>query len=280
MRVFPAPNYSRAVSPFRRSTPFALVLSVLSSLCLAVPSVHGQAAAAPDSPVKAKAVASSAMPAQTGSASAPGHAQERNTAARKPGGPHEGIKVHGHWIIEVKNPDGTVTEHRDFENSLITTGEPGTGQQTLVMLLSGNAAVTGWNIYLASESGAAPCAPNNTENIACIVPATSTLPSGTSLGAENAPSTLTLSATISPVPPGGTCPTVGATTFSEICQSGTIDLVQTEPGLTAVSNNAISGTAYGYYLTSASDQTSPPAFQRVQVSAGQTVSVTVTLSFQ
>ena len=28
-----------------------------------------------------------------------------------------GIKVHGHWIIEVLNPDGSLVNHREFENA-------------------------------------------------------------------------------------------------------------------------------------------------------------------
>jgi len=31
----------------------------------------------------------------------------------------EGIKVHGRWTIEVREPDGTVVERREFENALI-----------------------------------------------------------------------------------------------------------------------------------------------------------------
>jgi len=29
------------------------------------------------------------------------------------------IKVHGHWTIEVRNPDGTLAEHREFENAYV-----------------------------------------------------------------------------------------------------------------------------------------------------------------
>jgi hypothetical protein len=38
-------------------------------------------------------------------------------------GPHEGIQVHGYWTIEVRNPDGTVTAHREFENAVQPDGE-------------------------------------------------------------------------------------------------------------------------------------------------------------
>ena len=47
---------------------------------------------------------------------------EENTPANpaKPGG--EGIKVHGYWVIDVRNPDGTLVQNREFENSLQSIG--------------------------------------------------------------------------------------------------------------------------------------------------------------
>jgi len=35
----------------------------------------------------------------------------------------EGIKVHGDWVIEVRNPDGSVAERREFENALTGNGQ-------------------------------------------------------------------------------------------------------------------------------------------------------------
>jgi hypothetical protein len=43
-------------------------------------------------------------------------------SAQEASGPREGIKVHGHWIIEVKNPDGTRAQYREFDNHLVTGG--------------------------------------------------------------------------------------------------------------------------------------------------------------
>jgi len=57
----------------------------------------------------------------------------------KPG--HDGIKIHGHWVIDVRNPDGRLVQHRDFENSLVTNGAAMSGDQILAALLSGNASV-------------------------------------------------------------------------------------------------------------------------------------------
>ncbi len=58
--------------------------------------------------------------------------------------PNEGIEVQGHWTIEVKNPDGTLVEHREFDNAFNTTS----GREFLVKLLSRQRAVGGWYIRL------------------------------------------------------------------------------------------------------------------------------------
>ena len=36
--------------------------------------------------------------------------------------PEEGIKVLGHWTIEVRSPDGSLVERREFDNALSVTG--------------------------------------------------------------------------------------------------------------------------------------------------------------
>jgi hypothetical protein len=54
----------------------------------------------------------------------------------------EGIKVHGHWTIDVRNADGTLASHNEFENALI----PIVGQQTLSDLLSPRTSFIGWEV--------------------------------------------------------------------------------------------------------------------------------------
>jgi hypothetical protein len=49
------------------------------------------------------------------------------------------MKVHGHWIIGVKNADGTLAHHHEFENALQYDGE---NLQTA--LFSGYAVIGGW----------------------------------------------------------------------------------------------------------------------------------------
>jgi hypothetical protein len=66
--------------------------------------------------------------------------------ASAPDSPAEGISVHGHWTIEVKNPDGTLAERREFDNAL----QPG-GKESLVKLLARQTSVGGWDIRLYGD---------------------------------------------------------------------------------------------------------------------------------
>jgi len=63
-----------------------------------------------------------------------------------------GLKVHGHWIIDVKDADGKLTQHRDFENSL-----SGGGGGFLVGMLSGALVSGDWMVVLGASSGSSPC---------------------------------------------------------------------------------------------------------------------------
>src|SRR5262249_41441373 len=74
-----------------------------------------------------------------------------SSAAREHGGPQEGIKVHGHWVIEIRNQDGTVVTHREFENALATQGH-----ENLAALLAHAAAGGHWLVTLQGASGACP----------------------------------------------------------------------------------------------------------------------------
>ncbi|MFZ1086319.1 MAG: hypothetical protein WAN35_15255 [Terracidiphilus sp.] len=65
---------------------------------------------------------------------------------------YQGVKMHGHWIIDVKNPDGTLVEHRDFENAL-----EGGGQGFLVGLMSGYLTPGNYMIVMGPQSGNGAC---------------------------------------------------------------------------------------------------------------------------
>ncbi len=88
-------------------------------------------------------------------------------AERRPGGNHEGIKVHGHWMIEVKGPDGKLVSHTEFENALVQPG----GAAQLSSLLLGTEAPGGYAVIMRSSATAntGPCPPSNQGATACIL---------------------------------------------------------------------------------------------------------------
>jgi hypothetical protein len=67
-------------------------------------------------------------------------------------GPSEDIKVHGHWVIEVHNGDGSLASRQEFENSLAAHG------QELLAAILAKATVSNWYIYLVDTvGGQSPC---------------------------------------------------------------------------------------------------------------------------
>lgn len=91
----------------------------------------------------------------------PSHAQAQSTpsksaqvATAKPvaepaptKGQREGINVHGWWTIEVRNPDGKVISHTEFENTLVQPS----GASELVLLLTGQQVVGGYRITMGDS---------------------------------------------------------------------------------------------------------------------------------
>lgn len=113
----------------------ALTLSTSCAVLLLASAASAQVSGALPGKTKAvtaqtAAVAGSAAPARAATPSAPR-------------GEHEGITVHGRWVIEVRNPDGTVTARREFENSLQASGTT-----QLINLLTGNDVAGTWTVLL------------------------------------------------------------------------------------------------------------------------------------
>ncbi len=89
------------------------------------------------------------------------------------GGPHEGIQVHGHWVIEVKNPDGTLAEKREFENAYVGGG-------ILPKILAGGGSIG--NMFLVLEGDPLPCLAIPGRRIPCPNPPQGELLQPTALG--------------------------------------------------------------------------------------------------
>jgi hypothetical protein len=45
------------------------------------------------------------------------------TTSPAPSGHPEGIQIHGHWTVTVRNPDGRVASRHEFDNSMTTNGK-------------------------------------------------------------------------------------------------------------------------------------------------------------
>src|SRR5882672_4425728 len=67
-------------------------------------------------------------------------------------GLQEGIKVRGHWAIDVRNPDGTLVAQREFDNAITQTG-----RGYIARVLARTNYLTPWEIELGSSTGNGPC---------------------------------------------------------------------------------------------------------------------------
>jgi hypothetical protein len=82
-----------------------------------------------------------------------------------PGGPVEGIKVHGHWTIDIRNADGTIASHHEFENAL--TGQ---GKRVISGLLTGTEAIAAWAVTLyGNDATDNPCAGPTSARVECVI---------------------------------------------------------------------------------------------------------------
>jgi hypothetical protein len=272
----------------------AVRLAVLSVSILGMASVcQAQASSAPAQPdAKAGAVASAPGAAVPGAQSAAqtGQTATAGTAAK---GTHEGVTVHGHWTIEVKNPDGKVATHREFENALVPTYGPA----ALTGVLVGNYVPGGYSIALNTPTGTGgPCQPV-AGNTACVLVGSLITPtpsswfsstpgySGGCISANNCSPSLSITPnTVSSGVAAGLL--FSGSIPGSMTETGTIndvylnpyvcETVQTVPVLSTVSPTACASAAAPIALTLTQAILSPA----VSVTAGQSVSVSVQISFQ
>ena len=176
--------------------------------------------------------------------------------AKSSGGMSEGIKVHGRWTIDVRNPDGSLASHTDFNNAL----HPG-GAYFLTQLLARRESPLLWVVELFGplcqmpdpEFPAGPCEIRE--------------PSDTWAGAWVF-KTLSLS-----VPPSG--PNADRLVLSGTARAhfaGQLTAVHTEQWRCTTSTVPC-GAARSYGFSG----TTLPA--PISVSAGQSIDVTVVISF-
>jgi hypothetical protein len=298
-------NYSVLKSFARHVVRLAVLLVFLVSVAGLARAQAARAASQPDP----KAGAPTSASPKVVLAAEP--AQPATAAERKPRGTHEGIKVHGYWVIEVRDPDGRLIQRRDFENSLTSPGA-----QNLPLFLSGFQVPGGWYIALTDPNNAttgSPCAgspnPGAKAGACYLIQSTSTYefaggnPFCTNSGpcssnllvsVGNPITGLVLTGSITATQVGN----VGAVgTFLASCypasQPGnnlpfyTFSSAQCATGKSGVSNGNIQSTSFTAATLPTSNTPSTPCGGTGQIScavnvpaAGDTINVQVTISFQ
>jgi hypothetical protein len=183
-------------------------------------------------------------------------------------GSQEGVKVHGHWVIDVKNPDGTLAQHREFENSL-------SNPNILVAFLYGAEVPVDFAILLGGSTP--PCTLSSSSYYCTIVHNLSVLPANAICGTFYCVTGLTVT------PNYGQTPSLVLAGNLTATQAGSINVVATDIGIcggpnattstVSPSSCAAGNNGYGY---STLTQTSITA---VPIISGQIIQVTVTITF-
>ena len=181
-------------------------------------------------------------------------------AADAPAGSRsEGIRVHGHWTIDVKNPDGSLASHYEFKNALDSFGATALAQMLARQKSTGVWGVSLWQI----GSGLRPPCPSYFNGACTIGEVGSTDP-------EAQFKTLTVT-----VPTAG--PNAGKLVLSGNATAeadGDIAQVSTSLGLCAGTTATASCTRFRDIPFTAHNFPSP-----IVVLAGQIIQVTVVISF-
>ena len=176
----------------------------------------------------------------------------------------EGVRVRGHWVVEVRNPDGTLVERREFDNALV----PG-GASLLAQFLTGSVPAR-WTVELGVYGGATPICNGGTlngftQNNCLVIDKTATTPpTGTAVFP-------TLTASL-----GGNSDQVVLTGNATAIVDGQIAFVATRQGSCGTFTAPASYTPAGTVLQFTVHDITPTP---ISVSAGQIVQFTVNLSF-
>lgn len=223
-----------------------------------------------DSPPKAAAQPMSEKPS---SAATVAKAESQQAQGEEPGSSeaaekspdnasHQDIKVHGHWTIEVRNPDGMLVTHREFENSLVQAGA-----SFLASLLGRNYSVSFWMVEVFQSGGAGPCnGQGGASGVQCFIVDPNSFTPAPNIFQNLSVTTASTSAGAKQLILSGT---------ATAAVTSAIDTVYTQLGYCR-------GTVAPSPLCPASGQTvftAATVSPAVNVSTGQTIAITVAISF-
>ena len=194
----------------------------------------------------------------------PGSRPEQKAAASAVQDPsderREGITVHGHWVIDVLNHDGSLASRHEFENALDTV----LGPKVLVGLLARKAAPGFWRVILYGQGNNGPCGTDAAPNVCTISE------SGVSYTADSKNLVVTASAD------GLKLILSGSVTAM---RNASVSGVGTQTYACAASNTPAAPCGNGSILTFTGSSVGTGMAAPVPVQTGQTIQVTVTISF-
>jgi len=170
----------------------------------------------------------------------------------------EGIKVHGHWKIEILDPDGTLVSATEFENALVDPP----ARSFLASVLTTTSTLGSYLVYLENGPGVGPCDDSLGDAITCRI-----AEEGSLWGNPPHSSNLQISATSTVVLAGS----VTADNSEPVSVVGTIYKLCSP----SYSPNACKGEGGA----SSGDFTRMTLPSPIAVDAGQIIQVTVTISF-
>jgi hypothetical protein len=232
---------------------------------------HAKAQPAGANPAKAQVQAAAGpAPMRATGTSGPVPAQSATAMGKSGSGQHEGITTHGHWVIEVMNPDGTLSQRREFENSLTQNG-----QTILTGFLGGNFTPGGWWINLLPGPGdtASPPCQNTYGFTSPLQPGCLIFEPNNTYDLDSTNGNFSCGAT-----PTGVCNLV-VTTTSGLVLSGTAAANQTGD-IGTVSTHFEYSSGGTRQPTSANSFTSTNLSSPIlSIQSGQTINVTVTITF-
>jgi hypothetical protein len=186
------------------------------------------------------------------------------TKSEPSGGPREGITVHGHWVIDIRNADGTLASHHEFENAL--TYGPVAGNDLLSRLLTRQVTVGQWYVSVSGANG--PCGTSSAPK-PCILQedgSPGALPGEIFFGLKpsvDAPSTPTASVQLKGNATAGSAGQISSvSTWQFTCAP-------------SVAPAACGSSPTNFFAFTAQDLATPIAVQQ----AGQIIQVTVKFSF-
>lgn len=184
------------------------------------------------------------------------------------GGPGEAVRVHGHWTIEIREPDGSLVRTVEFENALTPEGAV-----TLPELLARTRSVGTWSIELTGSNRACRF---GAIRASCLLIEAQDTPAYPAAAFPNAFPTLRVRVPAATEPNAGKLVLAGTATAQSDGDVGVVItfLVVCDPSAPPTSCGSFSANRGGLPFTGATLQPSQ------SVTAGQQILVTVVISFR